>query len=235
MRHERSAADEVPWGVAEPAGFAVVYHLTPAAAVVHDEDAAAGHGLKADTGPVFRGVGGLQDDVALAVEVCDGEVFMALGCPDPGGRGAGFFFHLVAVAQEDAFFRQGGGEGFIDGYCLSGVFLTVHAGDVAAGEGVCAALFKEGEVVLMEIGAEGDEAGAGLGVERLEAGLEKLSGFLILEEEEGYFSVAHGALFLVHKPCHAAEGNGAAGVRQDVREVGEEELGAEAQDGVFWR
>lgn len=218
--------------VAEPAGLAVLDHLPPAAAVVYDEDTAAGHGFQADAGPVFRGVGGLEDDVAVAVEGLLADFGLVAGGANPGERLADLCGATSVEAEEEAFLGLGGDEVFVDAEGVAGEFVRVLAGDTSAAEGVLRALSDVGEVVLVEVGAEGVEGDAGVVVEGLEDGHVFLADGLVLVKEHGNLAVGHGLLFLFKEPGHAVDEDGAAGALADVGEVVEEFLVAESEYGV---
>lgn len=98
-------------------------HVLPAAPVVHDGEAAARHGLEADARPVLRRVGGLQDEVALAVEVLWGRGVGVRVQLYPWGGFADFFFAPFVIAQEECLFRYGGGDAFVDAQGVACVFV----------------------------------------------------------------------------------------------------------------
>lgn len=123
--HFACVVDEVLGAVAEPACLPVLDHLTPTAAVVDDEDAAAGHGLEADAGPVFRGVHGLEDDVAVFVEVLLGDDAVVGGKFDPGLGFADFLRASFSEAEEEAGFGFGGDEVLVSVQGEAGVFFRV--------------------------------------------------------------------------------------------------------------
>lgn len=230
--HFGGVVDEVSLVVAEPAGPAVLYHLLPAAAVVHDEDAAAGHGFQADAGPIFRGVCGLEDDLTVLVEVLLGDFHLVACGPDPVVGLAYFFGAAFVKAEEEAFLGFGGDEVFIDAEGIAGEFIRVLAGDAAAAEVLRGALADEGEVVMVEVGAEGVEGDAGIVIEGAQDGHVFLPDGLVLVQEHGDLSAGHGFLFLFKEPGHAVDKDRPAGAAADVREVVQEFLVAEAKDGV---
>lgn len=231
--HFGGVVDEIPLVVAEPACLAMVYHLPPAAAVVHDEDAAGGHGLEADAGPVLGGIGGLEDDLAVAVEVLLGDFRLVAGGAYPGVGGADFIPALVAEAEEEAALENGGYKVFIDMECVPGEFIRVLPGDASAAEPLIRAVGDVGEGVVMEVGPEGHEADGGVSVEGPQQGHVVLPDFFVLVEEEGDLAVFHEFFFSGEEPGHAVDEDGFFGPLADLGQVFQEFGVAEAQDGVI--
>ena len=168
----------------------------------------------------------------MLVEVLLGDFPLVLCGPDPVVGLAYFFCAASVKAEEEAFLGFGGDEVFIDAEGVAGEFVRVLAGDAAAAEVLRRALADEGEVVMVEVGAEGVEGDAGIIVKGAQDGHVFLPDGLVLIQEHGDLSAGHGFLFLFKEPGHAVDKDRPAGAAADVREVVQEFLVAEAKDGV---
>lgn len=229
--HFAGIGDEISGAFAEPSGFAMDDHLLPAAAFVYNEDAAARHGFKADARPVFRGVGGLEDDVAALIKFLLGEGFLIGEGFDPIRGLACFGFAAGVVTEKGSPLGDGGGEVFVDAPRVLAEFVFILPGDVPGPEPALRARCDEGEGGGVEAGAECDELDGGIVIDGSEAGHELLSHVFVLVEEEGDVSPAHGFLLLAEEPCHAVDEDGAARALADFRQGGEKVLIAEADHG----
>ena len=210
----------------------MLHHLLPAAAVVHDEHAAARHGFKADARPVFRGVGGLQDDAAVLVERLLRDLALVVGDLNPVEGAADFLLAALVEAEEKPVLGEGRNEGVVDAQRVGGEFVGILPGDSAAAEEVRGALGDERECLRMEIRLEGEELHLRVIVELAEGGHHALPHGFILVEEHGDLPFLHRFFFLVKKPGHAVHEDGAPGVLANLRQGAQKISIAEAEDGV---
>lgn len=232
--HLAGVVDEVTFVFAEEAGFAVLDHLLPTASVVHDEDAAAGHGFKAHAGPVLRGVTGLEDDLAVLVKVLLADDAAVAGGGDPGVRAADLGLAAGIKAEEEAPLHHRSHEVLVDVQGVGSVFIRVLAGDAPAAEVVFRPVFDEREGRGVKVGREGEVLDLGIGVQGLQQRHVLLPHPVILVEEEGDQALCHALLLLVEEPGHAVDEDRPPRAGVNIRQVLQELRVAKAHHHIVW-
>ncbi len=190
--HFAGVVDEVLRCFAEPSRFSVFDEALPAAAVVDDEYAAAGHGFEADARPVFMRVRRLQDDAAVFVEVLLAEGAVVADGSDPRERFSDFLFAAFVESEEDGPFRNGRDEVFVDVEGEAGEFVGILPGDASAAEDVGGAFRDIGKVFVVEVGGECVEDGFAVRIEAFEGRHVVLPHVFVLVEEHGHLVVEAG-------------------------------------------
>ena len=113
--------------------------------------------------------------------------------------------------------------------------VFVLPGDMPGSEPVGHPVGDVGKGGGVEVRAEGDEPDGRIVVDGAEAGHHALPDLVVLVEEQGDVSPAHGFLFLAEEPGHAVHKNGPARPLANLGQRGEEVFIAEADDRSVFR